>query len=91
MLRWLRGRVAGPRHFGDPVHGHQPGPLDGEQFQQGTGLAAAQVTAGEPDTIANHAEHARKMQLHLRRNTSSTPAHVPFVPVIIGTGNRRAR
>ena len=89
MLRRLRGRVAGPQHLGDPVHGHQPGPLDREQLQQGAGFAAAQAAIGEPDTIADHAESARKMQLHLRGNTSSTEqvrAHALFVLAIIGPG-----
>ena len=89
MLRRLHWRAAVPQNLGDPVHGHQPGPLDREQFQQGAGLAAAQATVSEPDTVADHAEYARKVQLQLRANTSSTekvPAHVLFVPGIIDAG-----
>ena len=89
MLRRLHWRAAVPQNLGDPVHGHQPGPLDREQFQQGAGLAAAQATVSEPDTVADHAEDARKVQLQLRANTSSTeqvPAHVLFVLGIIDAG-----
>ena len=92
MLRRRRGRVAVPQHLGNPVHGHQPGPLDREQLQQGARLAAAQATVSEPDTITDHAEYARKVQLQLRANTSSTervPAHVLFVLAIIDAGKRQ--
>jgi hypothetical protein len=94
MLRGLRGRVAGPQHLGYPVHGHQPGSLDGEQFQQGTSLAAAQPALGEPDTVANYTEYAREVQLQLRGNISSpeqVPPHVPFVLAIIDTGKRQSQ
>ena len=85
-------QVAVPQHLGNPVHGHQPVPLDREQLQQGARLAAAQATVSEPDTVADHAEYARKVQLQLRANTSSTervPAHVLFVLVIIDAGKRQ--
>ena len=91
MLRRLSGRAPGSQHLGDPVHGHQPRPLDGKQFQQSAGLAAAQVAVGEPDTIADHTEYTRQVQLQLRGNTSSTeqlPAHVPFVLAFIDAGKR---
>ena len=92
MLRRRRGRIAVPQHLGNPVHRHQPGPLDREQLQQGAGLAAAQATVSEPDTVADHAEYARKVQLQLRANTSSTErvrAHVLFVLAIIDARKRQ--
>ena len=94
VLRRLLGRVADPQHLGDPVHRHQPGPLDGEQLQQRARLAAAQLAVRQRYTIAGYAKSADEAQLQLRSTASSTgrdPTHAPFVLAAAGAGKRRRR